>query len=456
MAGGSTPSGRIVCYNEAVYKNMKKIILSVAPLLFLLLGFTSGVFAQNELLFGQNHFYTVIFRGNGEAIIYAKIAITNPADQKPLTEFSFEMPKVSASEMVIYQMKLPQECVQNNYNDPTRPCLQYRDPDYAQRYYYYGYSNGKAEYQKVQYTKSGNLYRFILPTPVEPYKSTAIIIAYAAKGYVNEGLGLYKFNFETLKVPSRIQEIRVAVDVDSDLLLKGKRSSVNYNAANLQSSELSAPASISSRDLDNVAGSIGSYGPLIKEAKNLAPNESFIVKGEYATNWFMLYLSSILLAILIIDGIFAVVYLLVKFIKKRGGQSGQFGSGTEANQQMSSQTPQSSISLLNLINASISLLSVALVVGLTYLLRFLLESSLFRSSYFDPVFGIVGFIAIILLYVLVIFGPAIDIAIKHGWKSFLSILIAEFLWFMIFFIIYLVLFQSGLTSNISRGGPVTY
>lgn len=425
-------------------KILGKIVSLASLSLFVLSGFAGLASAQNELLFGQNHFYTVIFRGNGEAITYAKIAVTN-SDEKPLTEFSFEMSKVSPTEIVMYQMKLPQECFRYNYSDSARPCLEYRDPDYAQQYYYYGYSNGQAEYQKIQYTKSGNLYRFTLPTSVEPYKSTAIIVAYAAKGYVNESLGLYKFNFETLKVPSRIQEIRVVVDVDSDLLLKGKRSSVNYNTTGLGMSELAAPKSISSRDLDKVVGSIGSYGPLIKEAKNLAPNESFIVKGEYAASWFRLYLSSILLVLLIVAAIFAGVYFLAKFLKRRGRQNEQFGS--ETNQQISPQAPPR-ISMFNLINASAGLLSVILVVGLTYLLQFLGESMPSRfANIVDPVFSIVGAITIILLYVLVIFGPAIIVAVKHGWKSLISILIAEFLWFVIFLIIYLVLFQSGLTSN---------
>jgi len=430
-----------------------KVIGVVSLSLFVLIGFAGTTSAQSELLFGQNHFYTVIFRGNGEAITYTKIAITNP-DEKPLTEFSFEVPKVSPTEMVIYQMKLPQECVNQNYNDPARPCLEYRDPDYAQQYYYYGYSNGKAEYQKIQYTKSGNLYKFTLPTPVEAYKSTAIIVAYAAKGYVSESVGLYKFNFETLKVPSRIQEIRVAVDVDSDLLLKGKQSSVNYNSIGLQSSELSAPSAISGRSLDNVVGKIGSYGPLVKTAKNLSPNESFMIKGEYATSWFRLYLSSILLTIFIIIAIFAGIYFLARFLKKRNEQNGQNGSGT--GQQMTSQNPPSSISILNLTNASVSLLSVVGVVGLTYLLRFLTESNLLRSFNPDPVFVIIMVITIILMYVLVIIGPAVIIAIKHGWKSFLSILIAEFLWFVIFLVVYFALFQSGLTSNFFGGGPVIY
>lgn len=432
---------------------MKKTILSAVSILFILLSSAGGAFAQTELFFGQNHFYTVIFRGNGEAIIYAKLAITNP-DEKPLTEFSFEVPKASPTEIVMYQMKLPQECARYNYNYPTSPCLEYRDPGYAQQYYYYGYSNGQAEYQKIQYTKSGNLYRFTLPTPVEPYKSTAIIVAYAAKGYVSESVGLYTFNFETLKVPSRIQEVRVAVDVDSDLLLKGKRATVNYNSLGVARERAASPQSISSSDLDKVVGNIGSYGPIVKEAKNLAPNESFIVKGEYATNWFRLYLGSIFLTLLIVAGIFVGVYFLAKFLKKRRAERGQLGSGS--NQQASPQMAQGIISILSITNAWASLLSVVLVVGLTYLLNFLGESNLLRFGNIDPVFSVVGVIAIILLYVLIIFGPAVGVATKHGWKSLISILIAEFLWFMVFLVVYLLLFQSGLTAPIFHRERMIY
>jgi hypothetical protein len=322
------------------------IVGMVSLSLFVLIMFTGTAYAQSELLFGQNHFYTVVFRGNGEAITYAKIAVTNP-DEKPLTEFSFEVPKVSPTEMVIYQMELPPECQNYNYNDPARPCLQYRDPDYAQPYYNYGYDSRKVEYQKIQYTKSGNLYTLTLPTPVEAYKSTAIIIAYAAKGYVRESLGLYKFNFETLKVPARIQEISVAVDVDSDLLLKGKQSSINYNTLGVQSRELSAPSAVSGANLDTMVEHIGSYGALVKTAKNLSPNESFTVKGEYATSWFILYLGSILLTIFIILAVFIGVYFLTRFLKKPNRQSRQIG--ITDGQQLASQKSPNVSGILNLV-----------------------------------------------------------------------------------------------------------
>lgn len=423
-------------------KISQKIISLSLLSLFIFSSFIGISFAQDRLFFGQHHSYTVIFRGNGEAIVYAKIVITNP-DEKQLTEFSFEIPKVSPTEIAMYQMNLPQECVIYDHNSPGLPCLKWRDPDYTQKYYYYGYEYGKeeAKYQKIQFTKSGNFYRFALPTPVEPYKSTAIIVAYVAKGYVKESFGLFKFSFETIKVPSKIEQIRVAVDVDSDLLLKGKRAQVDYGVPD---AGLAGRQTISSRDLDRVVGKIGLYAPLVKEAKNLSPNETFIVRGEYATSWFRLYLSSILFTILIIAAILVGVYFLARSLKRRGGgQNGQFRSGInqQISSQVSSQTPQDSISIFNLTNALVSLLSVVVVIGLTYLLLFLSDSDLFRFLRIGPVFGLVGFITIILLYVLVIFGPAMIVSIKHGWRYLIAILIAEFLWFVIFIVVYIVLFS---------------
>ena len=112
--------------------------------------------------------------------------------------------------------------------------------------------------------------------------------------------------------------------------------------------------------------------------------------------------------------------------------------------------------VLSITNVSVGLLSVLLVIGLTFLLRFLGEANVFGSMIIEPVFGIVGLITIVLMYVLVLFGPAIIVASKHGWKSLVSVLVAEFLWFVIFVVFYLVLFQSGMNSNIFRSMPIAY
>ncbi|MGA1046533.1 MAG: hypothetical protein ACO3UU_00835, partial [Minisyncoccia bacterium] len=276
----------------------------------------------SSLLFGQKHSYSVVFRGNGEAITSAKIVIPNREEQS-LSEFSFEIPKVNVSEIIMYQIQLPKECVRYDYNAPNNPCIEYRDPDYGQDYYYYGGSQ-QAEYTRVKYTKAGNIYNLNLPNPIEPNKSSAIIVSYSTKGYVNESFGLYKFNFETIKVASRIQDIRVAVDVDSDLLLKGKQSSVNYNDSLVSSDAIPSDAGVASRELDRVVSNIGRSGSIIKESKSLAPNETFNVKGEYAKNWFRLYLNEIIITIIVIVIIISIIYLISKYISAKHKKSSDY------------------------------------------------------------------------------------------------------------------------------------
>ncbi len=435
---------------------MSHFLKKLTSLSILLLSIFAGgynlVSAQSELLFGQKHFYSVVFRGNDEAITYAKLVITNPGDT-PLTEFSFEIPNVEPTELAVYQMKLPQRCTQYDYKASPQVCLQYSDPDYSTGYYYYGRygdSTGQTEYQVIRYTKSGNLYKLTLPTAIEPYKTSALIVSYAAKGYVKNSMGLHTFNFETIKVPSRIEQIRVSVDVDSDLFMKGKKSSVNYAGIAAQGGTSSNAPAISSVAMDKTVSNIGGYGALVKESKNLSPNESFNVRGEYATSWFRLYLSSILLSILIVVLIFVGIYFVSKLLKRYLEKSTPSGENTTP--PTSIQEPIKSSSLFSVVNGAVSFASVLMVIGLTYLIQFLLESRILGSIN-SAVLGIVMFITVILLYVLVIFGPAIIVAIKHGWKSLLLILFAEFLWFLVFLAVYLTLFQS-----ISKGysGGIMY
>ncbi len=427
---------------------MKKI-LKLSGLLALLALFliSTGASAQTELLFGQKHFYSVFFRGNGESITYARIVITNN-QETPMTEFNFEIPKVTPTEMVVIQQLLPQRCIKWNYDyknpqDPYAPktCLElgdadYSSPSYNSGYYYNEQPLENGTYQKVKYTKTSTGYNLSLAAPIAPNKSSAIIIAYAAKGYVTNIFGLQKINFETIKVNSRIETIKVAIDVDSDLLLKGKGSSVNYNEEpSMMAQAPSNFAGLSSSQLDSKVSRIGSYGPLMKETKNLANNESFVVKGEYATNWFRLYLSNILWAI----GIVVVIFFLLSLLKKRLKKNNKTTTPNTTNNNKGS-----NLTLLDPLYASMSFLSAMAVLVLSYLMQFVSDSSLFGSLGNNPVFLIIGFITVILLYFLAVFGLSIITSIQHGWKAFISIILGEFLWYLIFLIFFLILFSSGL------------
>lgn len=407
---------------------------------------------SNSLLFGQKHSYSVVFRGNGEAITYAKIVIPNREEQV-LSEFSFEIPKVSPSEMIMYQMKLPPECVRYNYTDPNNPCVEYRDPDYGQDYYYYA-SGQTAEYIRIKYTQSGNTYNLTLPNAVEPSKSTAIIISYATKGYVDNNFGLYKFNFETIKVNSRIQSVRVAVDVDSDLLLKGKQSSVNYNegAEAMPMAKLGDSSAISSRELDRVVSNIGISGALIKESKSLAPNESFNVRGEYAKNWFRLYLNEIIIAVLVIIVIIFLIYLISKYISSKPKK------GTDANTKTQDKANnivnKNSINLFNLTNVLVSLGTVILLIIVSIIIRIFNQYNSWQYILYEPTLSSLISVITTLLYTLILLAPAIMVGLKRGWGNALSVIILQFIWFVIILILYLLLFQSGMNEIMPMPRPL--
>ena len=407
---------------------------------------------SNSLLFGQKHSYSVVFRGNGEAITYAKLVIPNREEQV-LSEFSFEIPKVSPSEMTMYQMKLPKECIRYNYTDPNNPCVEYRDPDYGQDYYYYA-SGQTAEYTRIKYTQSGNIYNLTLPNAVEPSKSTALIISYAAKGYVDNSFGLYKFNFETIRVNSRIQSTKVAVDVDSDLLLKGKQSSVNYNegAGAIPMAKLGDSSAVSSSELDRVVSNIGSYGAIIKEGKSLAPNESFNVRGEYANNWLRLYLNEIIITILVITVIIVLIYLVSKYINsKPKNNSAKTDIAQDKTQNIVS---KNSINFLNLTNVLVSLGTVILIIIVSIIIRLLNQYNSWQSILYDTTFSSLISVIMTLLYAFILLAPAIMVGLKRGWGNALSVIILQFIWFVIILALYLLLFQSGLNEVMPMPRPL--
>lgn len=426
-------------------KIFKKLITlaSVAVLVSVALVAPVSAQSQGNLLFGQKHYYTVVFRGNGEAIVYAKLVVTNTGDQ-PMTDFSFEMPKATPSELSIFQMVLPDNCLQYD-NSMARNCIRRGGQDYTQTSYYYNGNYSPAQYQQAKFDRAGDEYHFRLPIPLEPNQTNAFIIAYAAKGYVSNSLGLMKFNFETFKVTSRIQEVKVSADVDSDLFLKGKRATVNYAtsgiSAELGLSGATATGLAASPQMDKVVNNIGnSSSPIVKEAKNLAPNESLTVKGEYSASKFRLYLGSVIWTIVIVLAIIFGLFFLIRFLKRRRALKATNNVAV---------TPTAATSkfaeIISFKNVMAGLVSAGGLFGVSYVLPIITDSmGVYRSDTFTTLLLPV---AVLILYVLLIFGPAIFMAIKGGWKAFLVVLVSEFAWFVVLAIIYFVLFQTGIIPH---------
>jgi hypothetical protein len=285
--------------------------LSYAVLVVLVALIPRTVGAQSSkpsILLGQDHKYGVHLRSNGEAIVTSKVVFTNRSDkeQKSLTL------GISGSVYELYALQqiLPSECRQyssySNDKQDQRTCIKSVEPDYRQQYY--GYYGNEVDYRQSNYSNNGNDYVFTLPNPVGAGKSGSIIISFASKSYTQTKFGNTTFDFETLKANERIQDLSVSVSFDDDIYFDGKKSKVQYapeSSSGISSLADGANAN-SNESLQNYVGNIGNSGVIVKKASNLAPGDTYRVKGSYATSWLALNFAKIVwvsLGLLLLIGI---------------------------------------------------------------------------------------------------------------------------------------------------------
>jgi len=120
-----------------------RILKAVAAILTGLVWSSTAFAANTSLLFGEQHSYSVTMRGNGEAVVTARLAITNNTDIAQKT-FTFEIPGLTISELTGYQQHLADTCLDSGYPKPlsdntgivSRPCFQTQPPDYSINSYY--------------------------------------------------------------------------------------------------------------------------------------------------------------------------------------------------------------------------------------------------------------------------------------------------------------------------------
>lgn len=359
--------------------------------------------AQEDLLFGQRHSYRVAFRGNGEAVVYATVSLINSSD-KPIEDMDLEFPRVTPGELVAFQQ------YHQSSNCLDRPCpLEGKGmDDNSQSSVIYP---EQPSYKKLTYKQEGSHYLFKLDKAIASQQSATVVLAYATKGYAKNNFGRYDFRFETLKASGRIATVNVAVDVDSDLMLKSRPSSVNFKQSQDQSA---SPAALGERNLDAIVSNMG-YGAITKQAANLSAGETLQVNGQYSKNWWLLYWSELVIVVMLL-AFLALIWL--KFgrsaIKKN-----LFGI------------------LLNKPSIVIGLGSAAVIVGLSILVRQWTQ----YAYTLDPLVAMVGSVATVIVYGVVILGPVVWLIMRGGIRSAVMALIWQLLGYGVFLALYLMLFQ---------------
>jgi hypothetical protein len=428
---------------------LKNFSLKIFLLLFAFFSLFLGVIFRQpaqaqSLFFGQQHNYSVTMRGNGEAVVYGRLLVTN-TNEEDQTRFNFEVPDASVSEMIIFQQILEPACSLYDYQKPDRPCLEYSKPDPNS----FRYSYGNYKYQKVKFEQTDNRFTLEIPEPIKPQESGAIIIGYSARGYVKETFGLHNFVFKTLKVNNRISEARVAVNVDSEFILKGAKATVDYAQPEISSDAFAIKSGVSapSSSLDNVSRQAGTSGALVKQATALAPGDTFEVKGEFAGNRGLLYWKEWSASILVLSLILVVAFVLSRWSHKRAQKHPVKQEDQNKSEQSKAQTVQSFYGFrINYV--LFGLLSAALIMIFTGFLVYLSEVNWFDDISLNPFMSVILVIIIATAYILAIVGPAAFVAVRGGgWKAFLAALIYAFGWLVIFFLLYLALFNDTTSTK---------
>ncbi len=396
-------------------------------------------------IFGQHHAYSVTFRGNGEAIVTVRIALTNTGSY-PLTSLSLRVPRVDPMDIEAYQVIREPQCIRYggglnpppNYNlelpaNSLQRCLEFQEPDYFQYW-------GDTKYQKASVQKDGDTLTVNLPSSIKTNASGSYVLFYRAFGYTKRNLvGAFNATFETLKINDRIAELTVGITPDQDLFMRGFRGKVSYRLEEPQMALKgmameSAPAR--SAQFDSFLQQIGT-GSITKKATNLQPLDGYSVKTSYADSYGKLYAKEITIGIFAVFLIFVIVFLIIRWVMKLFVKPNSHSESESVKKENSMQSSKSSFQSLDvLIVVGISFVSSLCIAGYTMGLR-IMTSVLENYFSMDITLPILLFVAIISLgvYGFFLIVPPLLIGIKRGLgKGIITFLLTLF-WIFFYLVV---------------------
>lgn len=383
---------------------------------------------------GQDHNYSLVFRGNGEAVVSLKVILTNKSDGE-LTKIALTVPGIELEDFSAYQVIRDPVCIRY---DPQiySTCLEYGEPDY---YSYYG----NAKYQKSSTNFQEGVLTITLPQPIVTEKTGSYFVYFRTSGFVDKDFfGAFKYHFETLKADDDIRTLNIGIDTDSELKLKGAKGEVNYRFDTASLSGVSALAPESSASIDSFYNQIG-YGVIVKNTSNLAPLESYMVNGSYAKNNLILYGKEISIGIFVLIALIVITLSILKIIisrlKNRGGDldSKSLQTGTMIG-----------------VSAGVGFVSslfTALYTGIIIFLSSYLTNAL--SYRYNSVVVLFLILISFAIYSLLLFGPGIYLGVRKGLPWGVATVVLTIAWLIVFLgITVLVIFLIG--DSGSATGPV--
>ncbi|MBT5023018.1 hypothetical protein HON01_09380 [Candidatus Woesearchaeota archaeon] len=231
---------------------------------------------------GQNKMgYNVLFDGEGEAQVLAKIDIWNYYGNE-INNLVIEFPKNVRMINAIQKYSTEEKtCRTWNYNNGEKTDCQYWNTNYKHEF-------ALAKYDVAE-TSNVKIYDFKFEKEVGELEKSTLILYYKVEGYVQEGL-MNQFNFETLKIGQDVAQARVAIDVIDGLYLKSGKTKIGYQANSFDTVKgFGSIGAIESSSMLQLSNRIGMSGQLVKTGTGLDPWETFQVTGEYTQYWIVMH-----------------------------------------------------------------------------------------------------------------------------------------------------------------------
>ena len=381
----------------------KRVLFSVA--IFLLLITSSGSALATAILpippddssstnsKTHDQYYSVVFDGEGEAAVIAKLNVVNLTSSS-MNTVNLDIPGKGLRLINTTQETLAKSCARYSYDKydiykPSTTCEQYTT-SYSKNYY-----TLKPDIQKLRNVFSLTIN---LKQSIEPQGATTILLYYKVTGYVRSALGMHNFNFETIKSNFDVDSVRVAINIQAGFRIRGSSAKTNY-APNFNplAVEKSLQGTTDS-NMQSFSSRINREVGFVKQTQSLDPGENFEVKGSYANSVWLLYLQDVIKVIVVIAlaglGVLAV-------LKWRGRKLKISFSNTHP--------------LVQVVGSSVAS-SVVLIVVFYLGLRLISRLS---AGYGDSLGGLTVLLVLLLLLIIsvsLVFGPAIYFGIKKSMK----------------------------------------
>lgn len=297
---------------------------------------TSVLLPPEEEVFGQNQYYSVVFDGEGEAAVAAKLVLQNNSKEE-ISSTIIEVPgtnirMIRAVQEVYEKEKVCRYWDQVCVEEGSQGCLKYErkctDWDWRIRRWQPKYYTLEP---KAEELSNSVKYTFDLQAPLQEQDESSLLLYYKAPGYAQKSRGVFNFVFETIKAPYDVNQLRVAVNVQEGLYLKGGKAKTQYRPNYSVAFKEMAPqaAGVESEAMRGFSQQIAYVSGYVKTTSGLDPWESFKVEGKYAESRFALYQGAIIAwslgGLIFFGGLGLLVWFLIRRSRKKL-QEGAIGS----------------------------------------------------------------------------------------------------------------------------------